>query len=449
MDRTEIPLEARVDNTNGWTSSGRGHGYRNRSIYLRFEYSSTPSARPTYSLVSAQGDALQRLLPLGPGMAEGELHTDAPSLHEAIVEVQNAWRDHVILRQETLPDGEQWFPFASNWDLSTDERAENRLREVARPLAEAGYKLFQLLFLVGDPLLREVGEALTSILHDGRHVITVQSDSLFVPWWMLYTPPPGYENFDTDEDMPVPWEGFWGYSHLVEHNFKRAPARKPCITIDGAGITAGVNVDRNLDETFPETPCVAPVISMFQSTTAATIVRESKRRLAGDIKSPNYGDHIMYFGCHGIGVSSVVEPSQAHVRLTDMQAIRSTDFKVWLNQTPLHTTPIVFINACQGGQMSSLFYTAFGNELISRGANSLIGSQIDIPPAFAVEYAKAFFMEFGSSQATRSGDTGPVRAGDVFHRIANMGVTQNRNPLGLTMSLYRGIDSHFCTTSVD
>ena len=401
------------------------------------------SATVTYS-VRAGGDELLKRLGGGGGEPEGELKIDRFSLHEAIVEVQHAWQDHVILRLEAQPTGEQLSPFTSKWDLSADTHAENRLREVVRPLAEAGYKLFQLLFFVGDERLRKIGKELKNILHDSGQVISIQSNSVFAPWWMLYTPPPGHENFDTNEDIPVPWEGFWGYSHLVEHNFKYSLGWTPCIAVDDAGVTVGVNVDRNLDEEFPETPCIAPVISMFQSTAAATIVRETKRRLAQDIKSPDYGDHIMYFGCHGIGVSSAVEPTQAHVQLTDREAIRNTDFMAWLSQTPLRTTPIVFINACQGGQMSSLFYTAFGNELISRGANCLIGPQIDIPPVFAVEYAKAFFTELSLPQVMDPGTYGLIRAGDVFRRMANTGVTQRKNPLGLAMSLYRGIDSHFC-----
>jgi len=446
MSPTEIPLTTLVDNTNGWSVNAASHVSRDRSIYLRFEKPSASSGTATYT-VTAIGDSLKRYSDIGAGLLEGELTVDPVSLHEVIVEVQGQWRDRVVGRREIVSGDEYWFPFSDVWDLSQDQSADSRLGAVARPLAEAGYKLFKLLFHVGNEGLRKIGDVLTIVLQEQKQVISVQSDCLFAPWWMLYTPPPGYEDFDVNEDWAVPWEGFWGYSHIVEHNFKHSPAWKPCIIIDEQGITAGVNVDRNLDSEFPECPCVAPVISMFRSNFAAVVERDTKRHLARAIKSAHYDDHIVYFGCHGTGVSKTTEPAQAYLMLTDRDPIRSTDFIAWLDQASMCTTPIVFINACQGGQMSSIFYTSVGNALITHGANCLIGPQIDIPPTYAREYATSFFAEFKLAPTRNSGTVRAVRAGDVFQRLAQEGVMNRKNPIGLVMSLYRGIDSHFCRTT--
>jgi hypothetical protein len=440
MSPVEIPLTTLVDNTNGWSTNAASHASRDRSIYLRFERPSESSSTATYT-VTAVGDALKKYSDIGAGLLEGELTVDPASLHEVIVEVQGLWRDRVVGRRELTSDGESWFPFGDAWDLSQDETADSRLSEVARPLAEGGYKLFQLLFCVGNEGLRKIGHALTTVLQEGKQIISVQSDCLFAPWWMLYTPPPGHDDFDVNEDQLVPWEGFWGISHIVEHNFKHSPGWKPCIVIDEQGITAGVNVDFNLDEEFPAAPCVAPVISMFRSNSATAIVRDTKKRLAQAIKSAHYSDHVLYFGCHGTGVSAAAGPAQAYLILTDREPIRSTDFIAWLKQAPLGTTPMVFINACQGGQMSSLFYTSVGNALVAYGANCVIGPQIDVPPACAREYANSFFSNFRLMPAS---GMNPVRAGDVFQRLAQEGVLNRKNPICLVMSLYRGIDSHFC-----
>jgi hypothetical protein len=366
--------------------------------------------------------------------------------------MQGVWRDRVVGRRErkftgdaVLPGekisrSDTWFPFSENWDLSQDRDAAARLQAVARPLARAGYKLFRLLFYGGDARLKKIGDALTDALGEGTHIISIQSDSLYAPWWMLYTPHAGQEDLSGDDDQPVSWEGFWGYSHIIEHNFENTGPWEPCIAVDQQGIIAGVNVDTKLDEQYPDTPCIAPIISLFKSIAGSTIVRKTKLNLDRDIRSPYYRDHVMYFGCHGTGVSDATGPAQPHLSLTDGEWIDRNDFKVWLDETPLRTNPIVFVNACQGGQMSSLFYTAFGIELIAGGVNCLIGPQIDIPPVVAYEYASAFFAQLAAVEDDASG----ARVGDIFHRLVVEGLIERKNPLGLIMSLYRGIDSHFC-----
>jgi hypothetical protein len=447
MSREEIALEKVLDNGR---SAPRNHVSRDRSIYLHFEQ--LHSGATTVYSVTAIGDVLLRYHDIGGGLFFGKLTVDETSLYSAIGQMQELWRDRVVGRRERkvtgdvvlpgekVPKSDTWFPFAENWDLSWNRDSETRLQAVARPLAKAGYKLFRLLFYGGDARLKRIGDALTGALREGKQLISIQSDSLYVPWWMLYTPPAGQEDLSGDDDQPVSWKGFWGYSHIIEHNFENTAPWEPCISVGQQGIIAGVNVDRKLDKQYPETPCVAPMITLFESIAGNTIVRETKRILDRDIRSPYYRDHVMYFGCHGTGVSDATGPAHAHISLTDGEWIDRNDFRVWLDETPLCTSPIVFVNACQGGQMSSLFYTAFGIELIARGVNCLIGPQVDIPPVVAYEYASAFFAEL----ATGNGNAFGNRVGDVFQQLAVEGLTERKNPLGLIMSLYRGIDSHFC-----
>ena len=341
MSQVEIPLVTVVDNANGWTAPLANHATRSRSIYLRFEQSSAEIGKVAFT-VTALGDELQKRLQVGGGQPQGTLTLNRDMLDTAIVEVQQAWQEHVIQHRESKPGGEQWFPFSSGSDLSADPHADARLREVARPLAAAGYRLYQLLFRLGDEDARDIGSVLEKIVSDPGQVISIQSDSLFAPWWLLYTPPPGFENFEEDVSSPVPWEGFWGYSHLVEHNFKYSRKWNSCIRIGETGITAGVNVDQNLDEEFPEAPSVTPVIKMFESVADEIITRAWKQELGSAIKSSDYGDNVVFFGCHGSGVSAATGPAQAYLRLATRQAaIGGTDFVTWLAQSPLRTNPLI------------------------------------------------------------------------------------------------------------
>src|SRR5262249_45826476 len=149
-------------------------------------------------------------------------------------------------------------------------------------------------------------------------------------------------------------------------------------------VKAGLNIDSRLDAQFATTPPVGPVIELFRQHATVT-VRESRSQLARDISSARFTDQMMYFGCHG--AVSGVAGHEAQLRLTDAEPLFASAFRGWFAPTPLRTNPVVFVNACQGGQMSSMFCASFGRILLQNGANCLLGPQIDIPPVFACAYA--------------------------------------------------------------
>ncbi|WP_328544027.1 hypothetical protein [Streptomyces europaeiscabiei] len=366
-------------------------------------------------------------------MLDGEIHLDRAAVHEAVFSLVEVWQDKVIKLRELRSGQGGWFPFSDRWDLSDDAGHRARLDKVMPQLAREGHKLFRLLFHTGDQGLIEIAAALASCLREEEQVVTITSDDLFAPWWMLYLPET--DDIDLDEEgAQWNWQGFWGYNHLIEHTFARIPKPSTCLSIHDGPAIAGVNVDLNLDEEYYETPCVGPVISMFEDVCDRHL-RTTKQRLARDMKAPGFNDQIIYFGCHGVGITHAFAPGQSQLKLTDQDPIRTTDFTSWLNQNPLRHNPLVFVNACQGGQMSSLFYQAFGRELLARGASCLFGPHVDVPAVFSREYAKAFFEKM-----LRKG----AQAGDVVREITRESADDRGNPLGLAFAMYRGMDMHFC-----
>jgi hypothetical protein len=97
----------------------------------------------------------------------------------------------------------------------------------------------------------------------------------------------------------------------------------------------------------------------------------------------------------------------------------------------------VFVNACQGGQMTTMFYETLATELLRRNAVALVGTQIDIPAVFAAEYAISLFTRFFKSDAMA-----PVRLGPLLRSLSRDMIDNFANPLGLVYSLYRGMDCH-------
>lgn len=391
---------------------------RNRTIHIRF------SRDGDGYLLQAWGSAFPQD---GGGGYRGRLAVKPATIDAGISDLRSAWQEHVIEHAERSR-GMTRFPFVDGWDLAGPGDRE-RLDRIGLTLARAGNALFQLLFFDGDAGLKEIGDHLARALRDGEQVITMESDDLFAPWGMLYVPP---DEAGTLWGPGAAWSarGFLGYSHLVEHTFSRVPGFDSRVLVESDRAVVGLNIDEGVDDEHPPTPFIGPVVDFFTDRAHVT-VRRSKDELAFALQDPQFSDHITYFGCHGkVGGD---EPGQSYLMLGDGEKIYSSEIIAWLSRRPLPSKPVVFVSACQGGQLSSLFYQAFGHHLLHYGARCLIGPQIDLPRTFAYEYTTRLFSAFLQPR---------TKLGDITRVLAREFADKHRNPLGLIFSLYRGIDIH-------
>jgi len=419
-----LPLDVTVDNSRGLRETADDPAAHVRTITL---------------LIDRRGDrsgfnitAIGNPFPATGGSFTGYLGLSHNDVHSGISELRQVWL-RMLSYQDPDDIRRRRFPFNDTVDLRAESETHREgYDESMLRLARAGYTLFRTVFYSGDRMLADIGDRIAHALRNSPQVITVVSEDLFIPWPMLYVP----SDPDTDLDLETaPWslQNFWGYGHLIEHSFKRIPGwseRLPFID----RVAAGLNVDRTLDTQFKANPTVKPVVDLFAAA-ARTEVRERRSELASAIKSADFRDQIIYFGCHGV-VSGGPEAGTAlaHLTLTDQDPINTNDFRSWLQQSPLKISPVVFVNACEGGQMSSLFFTSFGKVILEYGANCLVGPQIDIPPAFAKAYACEFFSRALAPK---------TQLGDVTQDLTRYFIERYANPLGLAYSLYRGLDSYF------
>jgi hypothetical protein len=123
-------------------------------------------------------------------------------------------------------------------------------------------------------------------------------------------------------------------------------------------------------------------------------VRTTKRELAAALMSADFADQVIFFGCHGQAPGG----SEDHrggpaLKLSDDELIQASDFHDWLREHALRANPIIFICACHGGRLQdgALRLDSYGRELLLKGANCLIGPQIQLPIDFSREYVRAFF----------------------------------------------------------
>jgi hypothetical protein len=417
----ELPADVTVDNTDSLRRVAASSYNRARAINLRFMRRAPDSE---HYVVHAWGSAFPED---GGGSYVGMLGPSHRDLQNSVDVLRQIWQDKVIENHyQDKVRGRRCHPFADRWDLSAPND-KNRFTDVGLTLANAGHNTFRMLFHGGDTGLNTIRGFLLKALACGETVISIESDGLVVPWGMLYTDTNG--NIPTSNTWTV--AGFWGYQHVIEHTFTRVEGFDSRITVMRDHVVVGLNVDQDIDDQYPKALYIASLIDFF-TPRVNMVLRQTKDDLATAFQDPQFADHIMCFGCHGTvtGDSGVELP---HLRLTDQEKIYGTDIMAWLAGTPLATRPFVFLGTCQGGQVTSTFYSGFGKALLDNGARCLVGPQVDLPPAFASEYSRRLFTAF-----LKPG----TKLGDIVRSLAREFINDHANPLGLMFSLYRGIDVH-------
>jgi hypothetical protein len=411
----QLLLRSEVNNNPTWHVAEPS---RQRDIWLRFDYFESSQVY----VVSASGRVFDNQT------WSGKLPKPREDLIAAIDQHLGVWQRKVAYRQDQAKSK----VFQNRLDFSAP--ADQPLVDsVWLEIARAGEALAKILFWGGDEGLDEIRDRLFEAIAAPRDLaspllVTVQSDDLFAPWWMLYTPPD--EGPTPDAASPPAggpaWriDGFWGYKHLGEHQTKRTPYARNATDVVGLQVRTGLNVDPRIDVSAP---FVGPVTS-FLDGRVTPVLRELKEDLRTAFVDGTFADEITYFGCH-----CTTPPQGApYLALRDGEPITAADVDSWLpGKAGLLTRPVVFINACQGGRMSSLFFGTLGKKMLAKGANSVVGPQIDIPVQFGAEYAKRLFEQFLTPEQ---------RLGDAVLGLARQFADSYRNPLGLTYSLYRGVD---------
>ncbi|WP_067463876.1 hypothetical protein [Actinomadura macra] len=362
----------------------------------------------------------------GGGELEGMLRQPREVIEKTVREVIETWDEQVI----SYYQGERGeYPFENHFDVSRVIPVADQ-QNMRRRLAWKGTLLFRHLFQDGEKMA-EISEVLVHALNTGQQRIRVRADMLSIPWAMLYTPTDSEADFyDPDADCdPL---GFWGCRHLLEHVTERDAQFDSRLCRAGDRPLVGMNVDPRLDEDFPRARCVAPMIDFFREHARRTDVRSDWHSLARAYRNGQLEDEISYFGLHassdGQGGSGPTK-----FELGDGEAVSESDLAGWLGGQRLGSGPVIFFNACKGGRLGSMYHPSFGKLLLGAGANCLVGPQVDVTPRFARDYAMEFFRLFFERG---------TRIGDVVHLLARRLLLDYANPLGLAISLYRGLDTH-------
>lgn len=411
------------DSTGGWAVVGGVHETNaQRHLNLAFEPLGTGHR---LSIVTDDPELREAFA----GRTECFLPTTVEELRADVQECRGVWRRRAVDRLVRNS-----YVFQQRWDLA--DAPEHR-DEVLPALAEAGQRLFMAIFRPdqddsADAATRaRIATVLRRFSATRELRVKVTSPTFFAPWNMVYT-----GNVYSD---PIVKEHFWGYQHVVEHVPNDSGNLGYELNQDPAEpLRLGAYVDTGIDRSL-KVACVAPVLdhlATYAPSGLNPVRREHKDKLK-EVLAGEADDHILYFCCHADqeGDGALVD-RPGRLRLTDPPEegwITPSDISGWIDLHSLCSRPVVFLNACGGGQFTSTFYRGFGRTFLAKGACSVIGPQTDVPAVLGGEFARQFFQRFFQG--------GPEnRIADILSHLRRRLYDEHGNPLGLLYSLYRGGD---------
>jgi hypothetical protein len=88
--------------------------------------------------------------------------------------------------------------------------------------------------------------------------------------------------------------------------------------------------------------------------------------------------------------------------------------------------PLIFLNSCESGGMSPLFYDGFMPYFITKGSRGVIGTLAKVPAIIASEFGVEFFKKLLKGE----------NAGRALLRVRNHFLETNSNLLGLYYASY-------------
>lgn len=365
---------------------------------------------------------------------------DRSGLLAVVNKARDVWTSAVVNYQSEVkskPGGghRPVYPFQ---DVAKQPVDIETFQQLAGQLARAGEDLFTDLFERSlDPSLEKIAQRLKHAVRSKECAFTIQTEDFHIPWGMLYTHPDPTVPLCANGENFKP-QGFWGYQHIIERFTNQHDLVDQLTTRDGK-LQFGAALNELIDEQY-QVACIAQHRMFVQNREKRLNYNEWKTKSAvqNALRQSPFDLRVLYFLCHAKGAGTAAQPNLApgSVELSDAVPIDAVELRRWINQFR-GNAPLVFLNACQAGHVSTLLYrhATFASAFLAMGAACVLGPEIEIPAVFAGEYGRRFFEDL-MSPGSRS-----PQVGQIVRKLTRA-FWNERNPLGLAYSLYAGADCH-------
>lgn len=358
---------------------------------------------------------------------------------ELVQACRDAWDEALRALTTVQPSasggGKPFRPYETKWENPVDEP---KFRALAGKLAVAGEKLFSSIFErnKGTDLDKLAGQ-LRDMAAERSIALTVYATTFHIPWRMIYTHPRAGEKLAKDGANFDP-RGFWGWRHVIEQFTDRYAVKDHVVARGKLGFGAALH--ERIDTDF-HVDCIKRHRDFIQASTAQLDYAEwtKKAEVVEALGAQPFAQQVLYFLCHGeaAGTSDKPELAPPCLQLANDERIKEVDIRESVVDKFAPSPPLVFINACRGGQLSTLVRHSFtfASEFLEQGAICVVGPQIEVPAVFAGEFGKRFFERLMAPTKP------PPQVGVVLRDLTRE-MWNARNPFGLVYSLYAGADCH-------
>ena len=324
------------------------------------------------------------------------------------------YRDSVAPALRTIADDTAWRFVGDDMKLPAEHDAA--ARACMQKTMTVGYRLYRRFS--EDPVFKKMIEMIEA-LPDGSR-ITITTDREVFPWEMFY--PLHY----IDDDVPANFQPnrFWGNRFLIESLLlptsqdEKIPARRQ----QAGPLYVSMGLNRGIDGEPPwagREPLPVDVQHTFFNNALKGRGRycDQYDEIVKNIRDADPAS-VIYFFCHG--TAKELKFDNTPRRLTADHLDGGANYPGW---------PLVFINACDAGDLSPLSFYSFRTEFRKRKAAGLIAPCFPVPTMFAAMFANRFLAAYSERQSV----------GATLFNIRRELIARN-NPLGLWYSLQCPLD---------
>ena len=308
-----------------------------------------------------------------------------------------------------------WKTIDEKLTLPSDDNARALAQEAMQAAVTVGSKLYQLL--AEDPVFKKMLERIEEL--PDRANIAVITDSVVFPWEMLY--PLNYiDGYPPDNFQPT---RFWGNRFMIESLLiVRSTAEKLPSNRQQAGqlhVTMGLNDSIDREKTWQGRKLLP--VKLQKDYFDLSLAPRGKYAVGFDQVVAAFRDRdanpsLIYFFCHGTADILEFEKSK-----------QFTAFHV--TGPPFANWPLVFVNACDAGNISPVSFLSFRKEFRKRGSAGLVAPSFPVPTLFAAVFARTFIERYAAR----------VPVGQILFDLRRDLLAKN-NPLGLWYSLQCPLD---------
>jgi hypothetical protein len=328
--------------------------------------------------------------------------------------LERAYAANVLNDLKIVAGKPVWKSITEQLEIPDTPVLRDAARECMRKAMTAGWTLYELLST--DPVFEKLLPKLNALPDKSR--ITFKTDGITFPWELLY--PKQYVNgHPKDNEDPA---SFWGARFHIESLLVTTedPEKLPSDPEQPGSLFVSMGMNISIDVGWDRLP--APVA--LQKAYFQTELQEQKRggyldqydAIADTFRQP-YPASLLYFFCHGDATKLEFDKLKDPIQPRD---VMGASYPGW---------PVVFLNACEAGNISPLSFYDFRTKFRAKKVFGLIAPSFPIPTLFAAVFGRTFLDEYRKRR--------PL--GEILFDLRRKLLERN-NPLGLWYSLQCPLD---------